>query len=105
TEFRAPSSPCTLRRLGIDSKGIIWYGAFSSGKLGRLDPETGEMKEYPIGRFSEPYEAWADPDDNIWMTDGGQGGMLVRFDQKSEKFTYYPSPQRSDMPKMAITKD
>ncbi|MEJ8566521.1 virginiamycin B lyase family protein [Elongatibacter sediminis] len=103
TEYTLPSSPCTSRRLGLDSKGIIWYGAFSSGKLGRIDPKTGEMKEYRIGRFSEPYEAWADPDDKIWLTDGGQGGMLVRFDPDTEQFTYYPSPRRSDMPKMAIT--
>lgn len=105
TEFESPSAPCSLRRLGLDSKGTIWYGAFSTGMLGRLDPATGEMKEYKIGRFSEPYEAWADPDDKIWITDGGQGGMLVRFDPETEKFTYYQSPQRSDMPKMAITRE
>jgi len=105
TEFESPSAPCSLRRLGLDSKGTIWYGAFSAGMLGRLDPATGEMKEYKIGRFSEPYEAWADPDDKIWITDGGQGGMLVRFDPDTEKFTYYQSPQRSDMPKMAITRE
>lgn len=105
TEFESPSAPCSLRRLGLDSKGTIWYGAFSTGMLGKLDPATGEMEEYKIGRFSEPYEAWADPDDRIWITDGGQGGMLVRFDPVTETFTYYPSPQRSDMPKMAITRE
>ena len=105
TEYESPSAPCSLRRLGIDSKGTIWYGAFSKGMLGKLNPDTGEITEYKIGRYSEPYEAWADPDDNIWITDGGQGGMLVRFDPDTEKFTYFKSPQRSDMPKMAITRE
>ena len=105
TEFVSPSNPCTLRRLGVDSAGTIWYGAFSKGMLGKLDPESGEMTEYRIGRFSEPYEAWVDPEDKIWMADGGQGGMLVRFDPQTERFTYYPSPTHSDMPKMAITRD
>ena len=105
TEFVSPSNPCTLRRLGVDSNGTIWYGAFSTGMLGKLDPESGEMTEYRIGRLSEPYEAWVDPDDKIWMADGGQGGMLVRFDPQTERFTYYSSPTHSDMPKMAITRD
>jgi virginiamycin B lyase len=105
TEYTAPSAPCTIRRLGLDSAGKIWYGAFSAGKLGVLDPATGKMEEYAIGRFSEPYDAWADPDDNIWMGDGGQGGLLIRFDQKTKRITNYPSPVASDMPKLAITKD
>ena len=104
-EFVAPSEPCSVRRLGLDSKGRIWYGAFSAGMLGVLDPPSGKMTEYRIGRFSEPYEAWVDPEDKIWMTDGGQGGMLISFDPDSERFTNYPSPMNSDKPKMAITRD
>ena len=104
-EYRVPSSPCTIRRLGLDSEGKIWYGAYSKGMLGVLDPATGAVKEYTLGKFSEPYDAWADPDDNIWVSDGGQGGLLVKFDQKTERLTNYPSPLRSDMPKIAITRD
>ena len=104
-EFTSPSSPCTLRRLGLDADGRIWYGVFDEGKLGVLDPGTGEMREYLIGRFSEPYEAWLDPRGDVWMTDGGQGGMLIRFDPGTETFTSYPSPLQSDMPKMAITRE
>jgi streptogramin lyase len=63
------------------------------------------MREYDIARFSEPYEAWIDPFDQVWITDGGQGGMLIRFDPDTESFTNYPSPLRSDMPKMAITRE
>ena len=104
-EYVSPSEPCSVRRLGLDSKGKIWYGAFSAGMLGVLDPRSGEMTEYKISRFSEPYEAWVDPEDKIWMTDGGQGGMLIRFDPETERFTNYPSPLNSDKPKMAITQD
>jgi streptogramin lyase len=104
-EFVSPSAPCTLRRLGLDSAGRIWYGVFDAGRLGVLEPRTGRMHEYEIGRFSEPYEAWIDPFDKVWMTDGGQGGMLIRFDPETESLTHYPSPLRSDMPKMAITRE
>jgi virginiamycin B lyase len=105
TEFTAPSAPCTIRRLGLDSKGNIWYGAFSAGKLGVLNPATGKFKEYSINRLAEPYDTWVDPQNNVWIGDGGRGGLLIKFDQKAERFTNYPSPLPSDMPKLAITRD
>ena len=106
TEYPAPTQPCTIRRLGIDSTGIVWYRAFSHGILGKLDPQTGEIVEYkaPLP-FSEPYDAWPHPEDNIWVSDDGQGGALLKFNPRTESFTYYPTPQLGDQPKLAITRD
>jgi virginiamycin B lyase len=104
TEYEALTKPCTIRRLGVDSKDVVWYGGFSNGKLGRIDPATGKIVEYSIPMpFSEPYDVWPDREDNIWISDGGQGGALIKFDQRTEKFTYYPAPQITDQPKLAIT--
>lgn len=106
SEYPALTQPCTIRRLGMDSKGTIWYGGFSSGKLGKVDPSTGKIVEYDIPMpFSEPYDTWPDPEDNIWISDGGQGGALIKFDPRTEKFTYYPTPQRTDQPKLEITRE
>jgi len=106
TTYESLSKPCTIRRLGIDSKGTIWYGVFSAGMLGRIDPKTGEVTERKIPAvISEPYDVWADPDDNMWISDGGQGGVLIRFNTHTEKFTFYPSPRRTDFPKVTITRD
>ena len=106
TEYAALSQPCTIRRLGVDSAGIVWYGGFNNGKLGRLDPASGAIKEYDIPMpFSEPYDVWPDRHDDIWISDGGQGGALIRFDQRKETFTYYPTPQTTDQPKLAITRE
>jgi len=106
TEYVAPSEPCTIRRLGVDSRGTVWYGDFSNGKLGKIDPKTGAIVQYDIPMpFSEPYDVWADREDMIWISDGGQGGALIRFDPRTEKFTYYPTPQITDQPKLAITRD
>ena len=55
--------------------------------------------------FSEPYDTWPDADGNIWISDGGQGGALIKFDPRTEKFTYYPTPQRTDQPKLEITRE
>ena len=34
------------RRIAITSDDIIWYGDYSKGRLGRLDPKTGKVTEY-----------------------------------------------------------
>lgn len=106
TQYKAKSEPCAVRRLGQDSKGIIWFGLFSRGILARLDPATGVVREIPIPTgISEPYDVWPDPDDNVWISDGAQEGVLIKFDQDTEDFTFYPSPQRTDFPKVAITRE
>jgi virginiamycin B lyase len=106
TEYPALTQPCSIRRLGVDSKGTVWFGVFSSGKLAKLDPETGKVVEFNIPMpNSAPYDVWPDPQDNIWITDGGQGGAMIKFDPKTEKFTYYPAPQVTDMPKLALARE
>ena len=106
TEYPALTQPTTIRRLGVDSTGTVWYGGFSTGKLGKLDPKSGKIVEYNIPMpFSEPYDVWPDRNDRIWISDAGQGGALISFDPKTEKFTYYPTPQVTDQPKLAITRD
>jgi virginiamycin B lyase len=105
TEFPPLTKPCQIRRLGMDAKGIVWFGIYSHGKLGRLDPATGKMTEYELPlKYSEPYDAWPDAEGNVWVPDDGQGGTLIKFDPKTEKFTYFPAPQNGDMPKLAITR-
>jgi virginiamycin B lyase len=106
TEYAALTQPCTIRRLGIDSTGVVWYGGFNNGKLGRIDPTTGKIVEYDVPLpHSEPYDVWPDRQDNIWISDGGQGGALIRFEPRTEKFTYYPTPQTTDQPKLNVTRE
>ncbi len=104
--FPIKSNPASIRRLGIDSKGIVWFGVYGSqdrqGKLGRVDPATGEVIELDLPiPFSNPYDAWADDDDNIWAS---TSNYLVKYTQDDGKMTLYQTPTRTDMPKMSITK-
>ena len=110
TEYPSLMKPCAINRLAADSKGTIWYSVFSSGRLGRLDPATGEQREYDVLPFtpvkaSSPYGIIADHEDNIWFGDGGLGGALVKFDQETEEFTYYPEPRQADNPNLDITRE
>ena len=100
----ATEGGCVMRRLDEDSDGAIWYGVYSHGKLGKLDPRTGEQKifDMPVP-FGSPYATQIDPDGNIWMGDDLTG--MVRFDPRTSDFAYFPSPQKSSFPKMEITRD
>jgi virginiamycin B lyase len=97
---------CLIRRGSVDKNGMVWYGVFSNGKIGKLDPATGKMVEYkmPVA-FAEPYDIWPDNDNNMWIADGAMGGAIIKFDQKTEKFTFYPAVQRGDLPKIEITRE
>jgi virginiamycin B lyase len=97
---------CLIRRGSVDRNGTVWYGVFSHGRIGKIDPATGQTVEYkmPVA-FAEPYDIWPDKDDNMWIADGAMGGAIIRFDPKTEKFTFYPAVQRGDLPKIEITRD
>ena len=57
TEIKLPIAETTVRRLDIAGDGMIWYVNSSQGRLGRFDPNTGEIKEWPSpsGPRSHPY--------------------------------------------------
>ena len=64
------------------------------------------MVEYKIPMYnSQPYDVWPDPAGNIWISDGGMGGTLIRFEPSTQKFTFYPTVQRGDLPKVEITRE
>lgn len=72
--------------------GTVWYTAQGLGELGVLDPETGETRHIPLGRFSAPHGVIAGPDGAAWITDGGQNA-IVRVDGETEEVTVYPLPE------------
>jgi streptogramin lyase len=106
TEYLPLSKPCTMRRLSVDHNGMVWYALDSVGKIGMLNPNTGEVVEYtePV-KFSFPYDIQEDHDYNLWIADSGQGGGLIKFDPRTKKFTYYPDMQRTDMPKIEVSRE
>jgi virginiamycin B lyase len=105
TRFPAKTWPNSLRRGGPDSRNNFWFGVYgyvgNYGKLGRIDAVTGEVTERDIPiKYGQPYEARPDEQDNIWIS---SMNFLTRFDPKTEKFTVYPLPARTDMPKLEPT--
>ncbi len=106
TEFSPQTKPCTMRRVFVDHAGLVWYAMDSNGIIGSLDPATGKMTEYPEPvKWGFPYDIQEDKDENLWIADSGQGGSLIRFDPRTKAFTYYPAEQRTDMPKIEVSRE
>src|SRR5712692_2175257 len=72
--------------------GSLWYSGQMANALGRVDPKTGTVKEYPLKTaHSGPHGLVEDQDGNIWYT-GNTGALIGKLDPKTGAVTEYPMP-------------
>jgi len=71
--------------------GSIWYTGQLSGKLGRVDPKTGQIREYPVKPQTAPHGLVEDKQGNIWYT-GNSASVIGKLDPKTGEITEYPMP-------------
>ena len=74
-----------------DKEGSVWmpyYGG--ANKIGKLDPETGNVKEYDVPNPNAVgiHSAYPGPDGNVWLGEFGIN-KIGKFDPKTEKLTEY----------------
>jgi virginiamycin B lyase len=77
--------------------GSIWWAGQFANLIGRLDPKTGEMKEFPLPPKAMPHTVTVDDAGNAWYT-GNQNGTIGRLDAKTGKVTEFklPDPKARD---------
>jgi len=78
--------------------GSLWYTGQMANVLGRVDPKTGQIKEYPLKTpHSGPHGLKEDAAGNIWYT-GNTGALIGKLNPKTGEVTEYkmPDPQASD---------
>jgi virginiamycin B lyase len=71
--------------------GGVWYTAQGSGRLGWLDPRTGQVRQTRLGSGSAPHGVIVGPDGAPWITDGGLNA-IVRVDPRTRKVRRFPLP-------------
>jgi virginiamycin B lyase len=101
TEYDLPDSGRLPHDADLDDKGMVWYNDFREPLIGRLDPRTGETKEwrmpplkpgFPEGTLSIEFNR----DGYLWIPRFRQGGY-TRFDPRTEKFqTWLVPPEYND---------
>ena len=71
--------------------GSIWWAGQFGNLIGRLDPKTGEMKEYPLPPMAKPHSVWLDDKGMAWYT-GNMNGTIGKVDPVTGKVTEYKMP-------------
>ena len=68
--------------------GSIWWTGMWASLVGRFDPDTGEMKEYPLPPEARPHSIVPDDGGNIWYT-GNSNGTIGKLDPATGEITEY----------------
>ncbi len=74
-----------------DKDGKFWVPYYGrANKIARLDPETGEMEEFPVPNVGTAaiHSAVPAPDGSVWLTQQGSN-KLGKWDPKTKKITEY----------------
>jgi virginiamycin B lyase len=80
----------------VDNDGIAWYSSFGEPFLGRLDPRSGKVTEFPLPELKPGFPTGSlglrtDPAGNLWLGMMYQGG-IARFDRKTQTLRTWSLP-------------
>ena len=73
--------------------GAIWWTGMWASLVGRLDPETGAMKEYPLPSSARPHSIVPDDKGFIWYT-GNSNGTIGRLNPADGSIKEFPTQAR-----------
>ena len=94
TEYELPRLEVATHDVSGDSMGNIWYSTHRSSYIGRLDPCTGEVKEFHIplespGVLPGTHWIYVDKNDIVWGSENW-GHNIYRLDPKRGEFKRIP---------------
>jgi streptogramin lyase len=97
TEYDLPRPIAMPHDVVVDSSGTVWYSDFGDQFIGKLDPKTGNVTDFPIPLLKKGFplgtlDLQLDKDENLWVSLMYQGG-IAKFDRKAEKFQVYAIPK------------
>jgi len=101
TEYDLPRETISPHDVIVDSEGIAWYSSFGEQNLGRLDPKTGQVTEFPIDVHKPGFPTGllglrSDRAGNLWLGNMYQA-TIVKFDPKTTKFTTWKLPPEQNI--------
>src|SRR6516162_6069820 len=98
TEYDLPRKQIQPHDAIVDSDGMVWFTHFGEQFLGKLDPKSGRVSEYPLPVIKPGYpvgtlDLETDKAGNLWIAMMYQGGV-AKFDKKTETFQTWKVPQQ-----------
>jgi virginiamycin B lyase len=100
TEYDLPNPLIQPHDVVLDREGNVWYSDFGQMFLGKMDPNTGKVTQFPIpvvkpGFPEGTLDLEFDKDDNPWVGVMYQSA-IAKFDKKTEKFQFWNTPKEWD---------
>jgi len=100
TEYDLPNSMIQPHDVMLDREGNVWYSDFGQMFLGKMDPKTGKVTQYPIPVVKTGWPLGTlnleiDRDGNPWVGVMYQSA-IAKFDKKTEKFQMWSTPKEWD---------
>src|SRR5437762_717646 len=97
TEYDLPRKTIEPHDVILDRDGTVWYSDFGALFLGRMDPKTGRVTEYPIPMIKEGFPVGTldlepDRDGNLWVGLMYQGGV-AKLDRTTGKVQTWSVPK------------
>jgi streptogramin lyase len=95
-EYETPGSNRMPWSAHPDGKGSFWVPYYGrANQIARLNPETGEMQEYPVPNMGTAaiHSAVPAPDGSVWLTEQGSD-KIGRWDPKTQTVTEYQDTLR-----------
>jgi streptogramin lyase len=101
TEYDLPRETIQPHDVIVDADGNAWYSSFGEQYLGKLDPRSGKVVEFPIALNKPGFPTGTlglrdDRDGNLWLGNMYQA-RIVKFERKSETFKYYSLPSEANI--------
>jgi virginiamycin B lyase len=96
-EWMAPSLGSRPHDPLAAADGSIWWTGQWTSRLGRVDPATGAIKEFPLPGDSGPHGLAEDADGNIWFT-GINDNYIGMLDPTTGEVTQYPVLEAAVVP-------
>lgn len=81
--------------LDVAGDGAVWFVEREANRVGRLDPATGKIEEFPTPGMDIPRRMGADWNGDLWIC-YHETGKLVKIDHKTYKMTYYEPPTKKN---------
>jgi virginiamycin B lyase len=92
TDWTAPTANAHPHDPAFAPDGIsLWYTGQAAHNLGRVDMNTGQVREFALPGQHGPHGLVADRDGNIWYT-GNAAGLIGKLDPKTGKVTEFKMP-------------
>jgi len=85
--------------LAVDANGEVWFASSRRGYIGKLDPETGVIADFPMpqGIPPDPSDLVVDQSGQVWFT-AQNGNVVGRIVPQSDEIQFTTMPREKSTP-------